>query len=88
MLIFTKRINIINSNPILHKSSIEILEIELLYEELNARILNSFMFANVRSVLINGIVEKLEENVFDGLKLNFLKFYLENLKDFFHKASY
>lgn len=88
MLIFTKRINIINSNPILYKSSIEILEIELLYEELNSRILNSFMFANVRSIFISGQVEKLEEKVFDGLKLNFLKFSLENLKDFFHKASF
>jgi len=88
MLIFTKRINIINSYPILYKSSIEILEIELLYEELNSRILNSFMFANVRSIFISGQVEKLEENVFDGLKLNFLKFSLENLKDFFHKASF
>jgi hypothetical protein len=72
----------------LYKSSIEILEIELLYEELNSRILNSFIFANVRSLIISGLVEKLEENVFDGLKLNFLKFSLENLKDFFHKASF
>ena len=77
----------IDGEDMLHLKGILYLEIHLVYEEVSIRLLNPYIFKDLKTLNILGSPTQIQKNLFENFtKLTSILFYIDNLKQVFHNG--